>query len=58
MYPEDSYPAPQNECGIDTSNDNIYGGQVTELDEYPWLSLLGYLTRKLLFIHIQLILKM
>lgn len=28
-------------CGIDTS-ERIFGGEVTKIDEYPWLALLGY----------------
>ncbi|XP_055700071.1 serine protease easter-like isoform X2 [Phlebotomus papatasi] len=28
-------------CGIDTSN-RIYGGEVTKIDEYPWMVLLRY----------------
>lgn len=35
-------PRPgSNECGGDTS-DRIYGGNVTKIDEYPWLALLEY----------------
>ncbi|KAJ0175735.1 hypothetical protein K1T71_008894 [Dendrolimus kikuchii] len=44
VFPEDAYPAPQDTCGVDTDNNNIYGGTVTDLDEYGWLTLLGYLT--------------
>ncbi|GAB0097787.1 CLIP domain-containing serine protease [Sergentomyia squamirostris] len=29
------------ECGIDTSN-RIYGGEITLIDEYPWMVLLRY----------------
>ncbi|XP_013185248.2 phenoloxidase-activating enzyme 1 [Amyelois transitella] len=41
---EDSYPAPRNQCGVDTNGDKIYGGQFTDLDEFPWMALLGYRT--------------
>ncbi|KAJ8721368.1 hypothetical protein PYW07_002143 [Mythimna separata] len=43
---EDSSPAPRNQCGVDTNGDRIYGGQFTDLDEFPWMALLGYRTRK------------
>ncbi|XP_013136905.1 PREDICTED: serine protease easter-like [Papilio polytes] len=46
VVPEDSYPAPQDKCGIDTNGDRIYGGQFTDLDEYPWMILMGYLTKE------------
>lgn len=32
-------------CGIDTEN-RIYGGNRTFIDEYPWMVLLGYSKRK------------
>ncbi|XP_026315527.1 serine protease 7-like [Hyposmocoma kahamanoa] len=41
---EDSAPAPRDQCGIDYS-DRIFGGQITDLDEFPWMALLGYRTR-------------
>ncbi|XP_053612617.1 phenoloxidase-activating enzyme 1-like [Plodia interpunctella] len=41
---EDSYPAPRDQCGVDTNGDRIYGGQFTDLDEFPWMALLGYKT--------------
>lgn len=44
--PEDSSPAPRNQCGVDTQGDRIYGGQFTDLDEFPWMALLGYLTSR------------
>lgn len=44
-YDEDSSPAPRNQCGVDMNGDRIYGGQITDLDEFPWMALLGYLTR-------------
>ncbi|XP_075974162.1 phenoloxidase-activating enzyme 1-like [Anticarsia gemmatalis] len=44
--PDDSSPAPRNKCGIDTNGDRIYGGQFTDLDEFPWMALMGYRTRK------------
>ncbi|XP_055691133.1 uncharacterized protein LOC129794355 [Lutzomyia longipalpis] len=31
----------QGMCGIDTSN-RIYGGEITKIDEYPWMTLLRY----------------
>lgn len=46
----DSSPAPRNDCGIDFS-DRIYGGQITDLDEFPWMALLGYRTSKFHLIH-------
>jgi hypothetical protein len=33
------------ECGIDAEN-RIYGGNVTTIDEYPWMVLLQYSKRK------------
>lgn len=40
---EDSYPTPPGQCGLDVENgDRIYGGTITELDEFPWMALLGY----------------
>ncbi|KAI5639875.1 trypsin domain-containing protein [Phthorimaea operculella] len=36
--------SPARECGVDRS-DRIYGGQITDLDEFPWMALLGYRTR-------------
>ncbi|CAG9785716.1 unnamed protein product [Diatraea saccharalis] len=39
---EDSSPARRGECGVDTNGDKIFGGQITELDEFPWMALLGY----------------
>ncbi|XP_063377145.1 phenoloxidase-activating enzyme 1 [Cydia fagiglandana] len=41
---EDSSPSPSGECGVDTNGDRIYGGQFTDLDEFPWMALLGYRT--------------
>lgn len=39
-------PIPgSNACGIDSS-DRIYGGNVTKIDEYPWLALLEYTKRE------------
>ncbi|KAF2901168.1 hypothetical protein ILUMI_05019 [Ignelater luminosus] len=29
-------------CGVDKSNERIYGGTVTEIWEFPWMALLGY----------------
>ncbi|XP_062538218.1 uncharacterized protein LOC134206505 [Armigeres subalbatus] len=29
-------------CGVDTSGDRIFGGQITAIDEFPWLALLFY----------------
>ncbi|XP_013180462.1 PREDICTED: serine protease easter [Papilio xuthus] len=46
VNPEDSFPTPQDKCGIDTNGDRIYGGQFTDLDEYPWMVLMGYLTKE------------
>ncbi|XP_059611758.1 serine protease easter-like [Phlebotomus argentipes] len=38
----DLLPDPNSgQCGIDTSN-RIYGGEVTKIDEYPWMVLLRY----------------
>lgn len=44
--PEDSSPTPDNQCGIDTNEDRIFGGEETEVDEFPWMALLGYRTSK------------
>lgn len=41
---DDSSPAPQSQCGAD-EQDRIFGGQITDLDEFPWMALLGYRTR-------------
>ncbi|XP_026732866.1 serine protease 7-like isoform X2 [Trichoplusia ni] len=46
FFQEDSSPAPRNQCGVDTNGDRIYGGTFTDLDEFPWMALLGYRTRK------------
>lgn len=43
--PEDSSPAPRSRCGVETNGNRIYGGTKTELDEFPWMALLGYRTR-------------
>nr|ANH58161.1 prophenoloxidase activating proteinase 1 [Plutella xylostella] len=43
--PEDSRPESEGKCGVDTNGDRIYGGQFTDLDEFPWMALLGYRTR-------------
>ncbi|XP_038214655.1 serine protease 7 [Zerene cesonia] len=40
----DSYPEPRSSCGID-NGDRIFGGQITDLDEFPWMALLGYRTK-------------
>ncbi|XP_068632384.1 phenoloxidase-activating enzyme 1-like [Battus philenor] len=45
VVPEDSFPTPQDKCGIDTNGDRIFGGQFTDLDEFPWMVLQGYLTK-------------
>ncbi|XP_063822709.1 phenoloxidase-activating enzyme 1-like isoform X1 [Ostrinia nubilalis] len=42
---DDANPSPVGECGVDTNGDRIYGGQFTELDEFPWMALLGYRTK-------------
>lgn len=42
---EDSSPTPRGQCGIDTNGDRIYGGQFTDLDEFPWMALMGYRPR-------------
>lgn len=42
IFQEDSNPSPRSECGIDTNGDRLYGGQFTDLDEFPWMALLGY----------------
>ncbi|KAL0881064.1 hypothetical protein ABMA27_002194 [Loxostege sticticalis] len=39
---DDAVPSRRGECGVDTNGDRIYGGQFTELDEFPWMALLGY----------------
>ncbi|KAJ8730648.1 hypothetical protein PYW08_002061 [Mythimna loreyi] len=41
---EDSSLAPMNQCGVDTNGWKIFGGQFTDLDEFPWMALLGYRT--------------
>lgn len=43
---EDSVPAPPGTCGKDSNGDRIYGGQFTDLGEFPWMALLGYRTSK------------
>ncbi|KAF9810110.1 hypothetical protein SFRURICE_011278 [Spodoptera frugiperda] len=44
VFPEDSTPTPKNQCGVDTTGDRVYGGTITDLDEFPWMALLGYRT--------------
>uniref|UniRef100_S4PK70 CLIP domain-containing serine protease n=1 Tax=Pararge aegeria TaxID=116150 RepID=S4PK70_9NEOP len=44
-YDEDSFPESRDKCGVETGADRIYGGQITELDEFPWMALLGYRPR-------------
>lgn len=39
------------ECGKQVTN-RIYGGEIAELDEYPWMALLVYNTSKYFFIFI------
>lgn len=51
MYDEDSYPESRDKCGLETGADRIYGGQFTELDEFPWMALLGYRPRKIFVIY-------
>lgn len=46
VYDEDSIPAGSNECGVDLNGDKIYGGQITDLGEFPWVVLEGYRTCK------------
>ncbi|XP_059055590.1 phenoloxidase-activating enzyme 1-like [Achroia grisella] len=46
VYDEDSTPEPRNTCGVDNNGDRIYGGQITDLDEFPWMALLGYRTSR------------
>ncbi|KOB76290.1 Prophenoloxidase activating proteinase 1 [Operophtera brumata] len=43
---EDSNLESRERCGRDTNGDRIYGGTVTELDEFPWMALLGYRRRR------------
>lgn len=40
-------------CGISTEA-RIYGGEATELDEFPWMALLEYQLRKYQCLLIQL----
>lgn len=42
--PNELLPEP-GVCGIDTSN-RIYGGEVTKLDEFPWMALIEYSKRE------------
>lgn len=51
VYDEDSYPESRDKCGLETGADRIYGGQFTELDEFPWMALLGYRPRKIFVIY-------
>ncbi|XP_022814763.1 serine protease 7-like [Spodoptera litura] len=46
VFSEDSSLAPRNQCGIDSDGDKVYGGTITNLDEFPWMALLGYKTKK------------
>lgn len=39
-------PSPPS-CGRETTGNKIYGGNVTELDEFPWMALLIYKAGKL-----------
>ncbi|XP_069356452.1 phenoloxidase-activating enzyme 1-like [Maniola hyperantus] len=45
VYEEDSYPESRDKCGIENDGNRIIGGQLTELDEFPWMALLGYQPR-------------
>lgn len=36
------------ECGKDVKSDRIFGGKVTDIDEFPWTVLLEYLKREFL----------
>lgn len=56
VFKEDSFLAPDNECGPEGNADRIYGGQITDIDEFPWLALLGYRTR-VYFIQILLLIR-
>ncbi|XP_072938597.1 phenoloxidase-activating enzyme 1-like [Epargyreus clarus] len=42
VNPEDSFLMPRDKCGLDENGDRIYGGQFTDLDEFPWMALMGY----------------
>ncbi|XP_050665142.1 phenoloxidase-activating enzyme 1-like [Leptidea sinapis] len=42
---EDSEPSPRGECGLDNNEDRIFGGEATDIDEFPWMALLGYRTK-------------
>lgn len=37
---------PQDKCGTASSGDRITGGKTAAIDEYPWLTMLLYRTRK------------
>ncbi|XP_022120271.2 phenoloxidase-activating enzyme 1 isoform X2 [Pieris rapae] len=41
---EDSFPERRGKCGIERS-DRIFGGIIADLDEFPWMALLGYRTK-------------
>ena len=32
----------EDECGVTSSGDRIFGGIITEIDEFPWLALFLY----------------
>ncbi|CAH4029343.1 phenoloxidase-activating enzyme 1-like [Pieris brassicae] len=41
---EDSFPEGRGKCGIERS-DRIFGGIIADLDEFPWMTLIGYRTK-------------
>lgn len=40
-FSEMTLPAPP-DCGIQSFENRIHGGEVTAIDEFPWMALLGY----------------
>ncbi|KAF5298248.1 hypothetical protein FQR65_LT09759 [Abscondita terminalis] len=41
-FAENSLLANRSICGLDKEFDRIHGGQLTELNDFPWMVLLGY----------------
>ncbi|KAK4881498.1 hypothetical protein RN001_004817 [Aquatica leii] len=41
-FSENTLLANRSVCGLDKNVDRIYGGQLTNLEDFPWMALLGY----------------
>lgn len=45
----------QNSCGLTSLSHRIYGGEETQLDDYPWLVILEYQKRKAFYLNVSLL---